>query len=260
MHHVSSRSGSLSDEIAAVQALIKSGRSVSVVSETRALPPVARDLDDRLIRAFGLANAVIAFTHLGYFEEAIEAFEESRWLRAEAGVSVVSLQIEILSLATSAMYVGADLREAVGDTDLGRSMGTTMLGHLRDAIILTAPGDRRLAAARTPRERCLGRYPAEESVFLAVLGFYAVADGDDERARDLSETVVSRTPATFTLKRHNLIRARGESLDLIAEQRHHQQALAAELADVDVGDLNRRKLHDELARRTVRRSREFVQT
>ncbi len=125
MHHVSSRSGSLSDEIAAVQALIKSGRSVSVVSETRALPPVARDLDDRLIRAFGLANAVIAFTHLGYFEEAIEAFEESRWLRAEAGVSVVSLQIEILSLATSAMYVGADLREAVGDTDLGRSMGNS---------------------------------------------------------------------------------------------------------------------------------------
>ena len=146
------------------------------------------------------------------------------------------------------MYVGADLRDAVGEHDLGRSIGLTVIGHLLDAVILSAPGDRHLAVARAAREHCLGRFPNEESAFLAVLGFYALADGDDLRARLLSETIGIRTPATFTLKRHNLIRARGESLDLIADVQHLQHALAAELGNVDVEQLNRRKLHDELAR------------
>jgi hypothetical protein len=123
-----------------------------------------------------------------------------------------------------------------------------VIGRLVNAVILNAPDERRLAVALTAREHCLGRCPDEDSAFLAVLGFYALADGDHERARELSETVVSRTPATFTLKRHNLIRARGESLDLIADQRHHQQSLAAELDAGDVEDLNRRKLHNEITR------------
>jgi len=209
------------------------------------LTPCVGEIDDWLICAFGLANAAIAFTHLGYFEESIGAFDESRRLVAEAGVPGASTQIENLSLATSAMCLGADLRESAAATE---STGDTVLSRLLGAIVLSGPDDRRLAVAHTAREHCLGRFPGEESAYLAVLGFYALADGDDERARDLSETVVSRTPATFTLKRHNLIRAWGESLDLIADERHHQQALAAELDNVGVGDLNRRKLHDELAR------------
>jgi hypothetical protein len=82
-----------------------------VVSETRALSPVAAGLEARLIRAFGLANTTTACTHLGYFEEALEMFDESRRLFAEAGVSASSTHhIEKVSLATSAVCLGADLR------------------------------------------------------------------------------------------------------------------------------------------------------
>lgn len=57
-----------------------------------------------------------------------------------------------------------------------------------------------------------------------------------------------RTTANLSLKRHNLIRARGESLDLIAAERHHQKALAAEAHTADVEEANRRKLPTELGR------------
>jgi predicted ATPase/class 3 adenylate cyclase len=219
-----------------------------VVNETRELSPIGADPEARLIRAFGLANAVLAFTHLGYFEEAIESFEESSRLFDIAWRGRATTWVEIFSLATSAMYLGVDLSETAAAAELGRRPGHTVLDRLGEALVLTAPDDRRLAVAQTARDHCLGRYPAEESAFLAVLGFYALADGDNDRARLLSETIVLRTPATLTLKRHNLIRARGGSLDLIADQRHHQQALAAELDIVGVSDLNRRKLHDELTR------------
>lgn len=219
-----------------------------VVRNARASAPVGSGTDASLIRAFGLANAVIAFTHLGYFDEAIEAFEKSRHLFAGAGASQATTLIETLSLATAAMNLDLDLRDTVAAAELERSLGHTRLGRLRVATILAAPDDRRRAVAQTARDHCHGRYPAEESAFLAVLGFYALADDDRDRARFLSETVVPRTAATFTLKRHNLIRAGGEPLDLIADQRHHQKMLAAELDNVGVAELNRRKLRDEVAR------------
>ena len=60
-----------------------------------------------------------------------------------------------------------------------------------------------------------------------------------------------RSPATLSIMRHTLIRANGEPLELIGDQRHHQQTLAAQLATPPYETLaaeHRRKLHDEIAR------------
>ncbi|MFT5204094.1 MAG: putative ATPase/class 3 adenylate cyclase [Candidatus Aldehydirespiratoraceae bacterium] len=221
-----------------------------VVKETRALPPAAADDEAQLIRAFGLANAVIAFVHMGYFEEAVEAFDESRRIFSQLGRRPATIGVEVTSFAAAGICLGIDLRQSgSGDESL---RGNHVLRQQARTILKHAPEERQVALALTARKHCLGRYPGEESAYLSCLGFYAITDGDLERGAWLSDTLVARTPATFSLKRHNLIRARGESLDLIADQRHHQIALQAESATADgaqaVSDLNRRKLHDEIAR------------
>ena len=83
----------------------------------------------------------------------------------------------------------------------------------------------------------------------------ALADGDLDHARHLSESLIMRTPGTAALMRHNLIRANGEPLEMICDQRHHRQAMVAQIevaaaaavANASIGG-NRQKLRDEVAR------------
>ena len=228
----------------------------AVVAETRALEPVAPNHDSRMIRAAGMANSVQAFVHLGYFEEAVAAFEESRRLAREAGRERAGMMTEIHSLMVAATCLDLDLREAVAanEAELGwRGWGPFL--ELERAVISNAPAARRVEIARAAREHCRGRWPGEESLFLAYFGYFALADGDVDHARHLSESVVMRTPGTASLMRHNLIRANGEPLELISDQGHHRRAMAAQVVisalanatNASIGG-NRQKLRDEVAR------------
>ena len=123
-----------------------------------------------------------------------------------------------------------------------------MIDRFIESIVLSAPADRYMAVATAARDHSHGRWPGEESLFLAVLGFYALAGGDTERARFLSDSIEIRSWATFALKRHNLIRAQGQPLDLIADPQHHREALLATSGQADVRELNRTKLRNELDR------------
>ena len=73
-----------------------------------------------------------------------------------------------------------------------------------------------------------------------------------QRAASLVEGAIPRAPGTPVLKRLVQLHARGEPLDLIADQAHHQAALAAELVPTELLPTrfadNRRKLDDEVAR------------
>lgn len=104
--------------------------------------------------------------------------------------------------------------------------------------------------ATAARVHCHGRCPGEKSAY-ACFAYFALEDGDLDRARYLSESLIMRSPATLSIMRHNLIRANGEPLELIGDQCHHQQTLAAQLATPPYETLaaeHRRKLHDEVAR------------
>jgi hypothetical protein len=155
-------------------------------------------------------------------------------------------------LNTAAIVLGHDLRDHPADLGIYQGWtGQLSLARLAEAVVLAAPQDRRQAVARAARDHCDGRYPSDESAYLAVLAFYAL-DDDAERAGWLVETAVPRLPGTVPLKRLVGLRARGEPLELMADQKHHQRALVAELVTPGVrqahASANRRKLDDEVAR------------
>ena len=219
-----------------------------VIDDARALPPVGPGSEAQLLRAIGLANAAEAFTVLGYFEEAITTFEESRRFYALAKTIPASTRSDVASLAIAGLCLGADLRDTAAAHEVRRGEVMSVHDRFVESIVLSAPQDRFLAVASAARDHSRGRWPAEESLFLAALGFFALAEGDNEGARFLSESIEIRSWATLALKRHNVIRAQGQPLDLIADQQHHRQALLATSSQGDVRELNRTKLRNELDR------------
>ena len=224
-----------------------------LIDEVRALPPVADDTEARLIRAFAISNVVHAFVHLGCFDDAIRAFDESAQLWAREGYRRCSVGTEITAITSAAVVLGADLRDAPAAQDSAEFGGVNQraLFGLTEAVIGHAPRDRRRAVAQAARDHCDGRYPGDESAYLAVLGYYAL-DEDAERAAALVASVIPRTPGTPVLKRLVQLHARGEPLELLADPAHHVAALAAELVPRELlptrFDQNRRRLDAEVAR------------
>ena len=116
-----------------------------VVAETRALGPVASDVESQLIRAFASANAVVAFVHLGHFEEAVVAFEESRRLTGALGRHPAGSSTENHSVAVAVVTLGLDLRGTSIADEQDRWMGVNSIFYRVDrAVLLAAPEDRRV--------------------------------------------------------------------------------------------------------------------
>ncbi len=222
------------------------------LDDIRALPPVENDRQALAIRAYAMSNAVNAYTSLGHFEEAIAAFEESGQLWAQAGYPRASMGVELSSVETANVVQGRDLRDSHAAREVPRRAAASALWKLNKVVIGSAPNDRRLAVAKAAREDCDGRYPDDENNYLVLLAFYALADRDPAEVVSLVETVMGRSPGVVPLKRLTLLLARGEGIELMADQAHHQMALLEfnktpeEIRAVSV--LNRAKLDAEVAR------------
>lgn len=227
----------------------------AVIDAFEALPPVRLDRESQLIRAGATSHVVHAYTHLGHSAEAIAAFDESGRLWDECGVHRASGETEIQSVAAAALLYGIDLRTSrAAEETTSSSDGASAFRSIHavyEAVIVNAPADRREAVARAAREHCHGRYPDEESAYLAVLAYYAV-DDDPDRALDLVDSIVLRTPAIPVLERSVRLRAAGEPLQLLADQGHHQQLMALgfnpSLTREERFAVNRPKLDAEVAR------------
>ena len=229
-------------------------RPRAVIEQFEALPPSADDRESQLIRAYATSNVVHAYHHLGSFAGAIAAYEQSaqRWDALGVGRATVGTEAE--AIAAAALASGVDLRDTAIASDALRvsrfaSQWSSPSRALVEAIALSAPADRQEAVARAARERCLGRYPDEESAYLAVLAVCALPD--PERASWLVDSVTFRTPGEPALTRLVRLQASGEPLDLLASERHHLAALARGFAPGSARDrfaINRPKLDAEVAR------------
>ena len=225
----------------------------SLIDEARVLPPVADDREALLIRAFAISNLAQALANLGHFEAAIEAYDESARLWERARSPRASIATEITAVVTAAVVLGVDQRDSPAnlETRRGLTAASTSLARLACAVIFEAPEERRRAVAQAARDHCDGRYPTDESAYLAVLAYYAL-DDDPGRAASLVETAGPRTPGTLPLKRLVQLRAAGEPLELMGDQSHHLAALFAEAVPPEQQPArtaaNRRKLDEEVAR------------
>ena len=132
-------------------------------------------------------------------------------------------------MVTAAVVLGVDQRDSPASLEGRRKStgGSMSLARLQWAVIFEAPEERRRAVAQAARDHCDGRYPTDESAYLAVLAYYAL-DDDPGRAASLVETAGPRTPGTLPLKRLVQLRAAGEPLELMGDQSHHLAALVAE--------------------------------
>ncbi|MBL8778905.1 MAG: adenylate/guanylate cyclase domain-containing protein [Acidimicrobiales bacterium] len=228
-----------------------------VIDDFEALSPVADDAEALALRAFATTVAVHAYTHLGHADEAIAAYEEAGRLWQAYGVGRASLGTVLMAVATAAVLADTDLRSsptvAATMTPAGDPTARTTwsLDALTRAVLLCAPGDRPTAVARAAREHCHGRYPDEESAYLAVLAYHASAE-DPERALGLVEDIAYRTPGVPVLDRMVRLRAAGSSLDALADERQHVAAVARKFESDTTREerfaVNRPKLDAEVAR------------
>ena len=160
---------------------------------------------------------------------------------------------ELSAVTSAAVALGVDLRDAHAAAEVAELSGSNQqaLFGLTEAVMLSTPQDRRRAVAQAARDHCDGRYPGDESAYLAILGFYAL-DDDPERAASLVASVIPRTPGTPVLRRLVLLHAGDEPLDLLHDQEHHLGDLFASGAATELGASgiadNRRKLDAEVAR------------
>lgn len=227
----------------------------AVIDEFEALPPVAADIEAIAIRAFATSNVVHAYGHLGHWHRVLETFEDSAALWQQTGTPRAGVATEATMVTTAAVVTGADLRGSVQAREIEALAGSNQyaLVSLSEAVVLSDPSDRHRAIAQTARTYCDGRYPDDESAVLPVLAFYAL-EHDPAQAASLIETAAMRSPGGAALQRYVRLVATGQPLELMADQAHHQAAMAAHLdptlfaSQLARRQANRRKLEAELAR------------
>ena len=230
-------------------------RPRAVIKKFEALPPSADDRESLLVRAYATSNVVHAYNHLGHFAEAIATYEESARRWEAQGVDRATVGTEAIAVAIAALASGVDMRDSAAASDARRfshaaSRWSWPLDPVVQAIVLNAPSDRHEALARAARQSCHGRYPDEESTYLAALAVCALSD-DPARASWLVDSVTARTTGDPVLARLVRLHASGEPLDLLASEHHYFTDLARLLVTRSPRErfaINRPKLDAEVAR------------
>jgi predicted ATPase len=242
--------GGAEHEYAGLEGWYATWLAPGAVAETvESLEPPEADVDSLMLRSFALSNACLANFHLGRCDAALEAWRESRRFAADAGREYCGSGTDWFSAVGAAVARGIDIRgtELEWETTTGRGVFMAMLRALSGA----APEDRPVELARAARAESHSRIPGEEEIFLTQMAAFAIDEGDLDRGDHLNNTTAFRTPASFSLKRHNMIRARGLPLELIDDEAHHLEFFLETTRARDPAHvaLNRQKMLDEIARR-----------